>query len=454
MTEATRIDGALVRQLDRSVDNIGMMNTIKGTVSCRQCRKDIKTEIHRCVRCDKVFHPSCVKIHKVYNEVNELVPCDGKLEKYSVRGDGEEPNYKERSTAMSAMRVVTEDKIDIVYRMVKEIKNEIVGKEVLKNVITEAIDEEMDRIRKEIQHWKCEELGAMIGEAVKMEINKIMLNIPILNDGKAVRKSYSETAREDKESILIIKPMKNEEVNSSEDTKRDIKKKIDVSKLGVGITKMKKVTRGAVVVGCENKSQAEILKNKVNKELGEKYVIQAPMKKKLKIKIFDVEQEDSENEPELWEKITEQNGFRKGSVHGKILHVAKNGRRNGKNQGMTVIAEVDEETHKNLLGEEKLKIGWNMCRVQNYIGLLRCFKCCGFYHFAKDCKKEVACGKCAGKHATKECESKIKKCINCEEKIKNFKIKNLDSSHSAFDGDCQCYKREWNKLKDKINGSL
>lgn len=430
------------------------MNTIKGPVTCRQCRKDIKTEACRCVRCDKVFHPSCMKLHRVYNTDNELVPCDGKMEKYLVKSGGEEPKQGERSASTSSTTVLMEDKIDTVYRMVKEIKNEIVGKKVLKEVITEAIDEEMERVRQEIQHWRCEELGAMIGEAVRMEINKIMLNMPILSEGKAVKKSYSEAVKEDKESVLIIKPKKDEEENNSEDTKRDIKKKIDVSKLGVGITKMKKVTRGAVVVGCENKSQAEILKDKVNKELGEKYVIQAPMKKKLKIKIFDVDQEDSENEQELWEKITEQNGFRKGSIHGKTLHVAKNERRNGRNQGMTVIAEVDEETHKKLLEEEKLKIGWSMCRVQNYIGLLRCFKCCGFYHFAKDCKKEVACGKCAGKHATKECESKIKKCINCEDKIKNFKINNLDSSHSAFDRDCQCYKREWNKMKDKINSSL
>jgi len=40
----------------------------------------------------------------------------------------------------------------------------------------------------------------------------------------------------------------------------------------------------------------------VAKDLDEKYVIHAPMKRKLKIRIFDVDKEDSENGQEFWEK--------------------------------------------------------------------------------------------------------------------------------------------------------
>lgn len=46
---------------------------------------------------------------------------------------------------------------------------------------------------------------------------------------------------------------------------------MDIIKLGVGITKMKKVTRGAVVIECENRGQAEKLKEEIKKNLGEKY---------------------------------------------------------------------------------------------------------------------------------------------------------------------------------------
>lgn len=129
-------------------------------------------------------------------------------------------------------------------------------------------------------------------------------------------KSYSE-AVSNNEAVIIIKP-RDEDNSSSEITKRDIKNKIDVSKLGVGITKMKKVTKGAVVVGCENKTQMVKLKEKVTRDLGEKYDIQVPKKKKLRVRIFDVDKEDCEDEQEFWKKIEEQNGFKDNSIHGKI----------------------------------------------------------------------------------------------------------------------------------------
>jgi len=119
-----------------------------------------------------------------------------------------------------------------------------------------------------------------------------------------------------------------------------------------------------------------------------------------------------------------------------------------------IIAEVDAKTHDVMLEEGTVKIGWNICRVINYIEILRCFKCCGYYHFARDCKKEVACGQCAGKHTSRECKEATKKCVNCEDKIKSFRIKNIDSGHSAFDAECPRYIKELDKQKNRVNGML
>lgn len=108
------------------------------------------------------------------------------------------------------------------------------------------------------------------------------------------KKSYSVVVKNETESVIIIKP-KDDEEKSSEVTKKDIKNKIHVSRLGVGITKIKKITRGDVVVGCENKQQADKLKEEVTKDLKVKYSIQAPKQKKLKVKIFDIDKKDSED---------------------------------------------------------------------------------------------------------------------------------------------------------------
>lgn len=51
------------------------------------CRKEIKTQIIKCITCDKIFHPSCHKLHKVCNAENELVTCSGKYEIFTVKGN-------------------------------------------------------------------------------------------------------------------------------------------------------------------------------------------------------------------------------------------------------------------------------------------------------------------------------------------------------------------------------
>lgn len=61
-----------------------------------------------------------------------------------------------------------------------------------------------------------------------------------------------------------------------------------------------------------------------------------------------------------------------------------------------------------------MKIGWKICRIHEYVGILRCYKCCGFYNFAKDCTRKETCDNCAGQHVTKECNNQIKKCVNCK----------------------------------------
>jgi len=70
----------------------------------------------------------------------------------------------------------------------------------------------------------------------------------------------------------------------------------------------------------------------------------------------------------------------------------------------------------------------------------RCFKCWGFYHIAKECKREVACHRCAGGHISDKCEKNTKKCVNCAHKIQRFNIK-IDDEHGALSAECPTYQR-------------
>ncbi|EGI61417.1 hypothetical protein G5I_10325 [Acromyrmex echinatior] len=90
--------------------------------------------------------------------------------------------------------------------------------------------------------------------------------------------------------------------------KKEIKKLIDM--LPIVETNMQKTEK--------KKSYSEAAE-KITNDLGKKYIIQDPKKKKLKIKIFDIEKEDCEKEQEFWKKIEEQNGLMKNSIQGKIM---------------------------------------------------------------------------------------------------------------------------------------
>ena len=129
---------------------------IQKSTTCRQCKKEIKTEEWKCIPCVKLFHPSCIKIHKVYNQSNELLPCKGKIEVIVIKAsnvtvdEAEGDNRKEHGIVREEGHGKAEDKIDILSKVINEIKNEIAGKDIIRDIIRETIKEEMDNIRRKI----------------------------------------------------------------------------------------------------------------------------------------------------------------------------------------------------------------------------------------------------------------------------------------------------------------
>lgn len=93
------------------------------------------------------------------------------------------------------------------------------------------------------------------------------------------------------------------------------------------------------MIACENKTQVDKLKEKVKKDLGGEYVIRSPMKKRLKLRIVNVDKEDIENEQDFWRKIKDQNELKK-DISGKIIYKLTKER----SRGVVIIAEVNSET--------------------------------------------------------------------------------------------------------------
>lgn len=188
----------------------------------------------------------------------------GEWEIFTVKenNSGEISSAKERILSYTEENLAGGSSMEIkIDWLVQKIRDEMVNKNEIRNMIIDIVKNETDKLKNEM-----EEMKKIIGnfKAIKNEIQKMVsANMGV---GEA-RKSYSGAVKgNQRESVLVIKPKDGGENKSSEDTKRDVRK-IDITKLGVGITKMKKVTKGAVVVECENRAQAEKLKQEVVKDL-------------------------------------------------------------------------------------------------------------------------------------------------------------------------------------------
>jgi hypothetical protein len=108
-----------------------------------------------------------------------------------------------------------------------------------------------------------------------------------------------------------------------------------------------------------------------------------------------------------------------------------------KRGSVKMVIEVGSETRKKLL-DNKLKIGWLICNVDDYLVAKRCFKCSRFNHRHLDCRGEETCPLCAGGHRLKDCIAPAEqhRCINCLTYNRHSKADKVSENHSSLDKNC------------------
>lgn len=415
---------------------------------CSACKKDIKSNVVQCKKCIKLFyHPGCVSKHRVYDKNSELVACPGPFAKFSIDSDKDkEADMRKASTSTGLLprssgstgsagsnsnrtgdasgTMSTDEKINWLVKAVKEIKDDLVIKREIKTMIKEVVREELGNIK--------QELGEM----------RRMIQETTCGPSRGPQRSYSEVIKEKKkENVIIVKPKIQQE---SEATKKLIKEKVDIKSMAMGITKLKKGSKGTVIMGCEAGEEVKKLKETVQAKLGENYNVMESPQSRPKIKIINIGLEEMNlDDNELINTIKMQNKM--GTVNIRIVKRMIKEKRNkqpGKkgNEEGSIIIEADEETHEVILKKVKLNIGWKKCPVFNHINVKRCFKCWGYYHIAKNCTREETCFKCAGSHNSRDCTATKKKCVNCMFKNQTYNLR-ISDDHDALSPECPTFKR-------------
>lgn len=399
---------------------------------CSACKKAIKSQVVRCKTCPKLFyHPGCVCKHKVYDKNRELVQCNGPFDKFVVDesqrtltpGAGNSRDRSGSTGSFTGSRGISttaniEGKIDWLVKNVKEIKDEVACKNEVRVIIKEIIQEELK------------------GMKIEMEEIKKMIQGGVLGTTREVTRTYSGAVKEKKkETVIIIKPNERQE---SEATKKKIKEKVDIKNMAVGVTRLKKGSNGAVILGCETTEEIEKLKTIVQEKMGEGFKVMETKQQKPKIKIVNMEVDELElADDELVETIKKQNAME--DKEGREMKIVKRINKEERHEG-SIIMIVDEGTHQEILNKGKISVGWRKCPVYNHVNVKRCYKCWGYYHIAKNCTREETCHKCAGNHETSKCTATKNKCINCMFKNQAYNLE-INMEHDALDRECPTYKR-------------
>jgi hypothetical protein len=241
---------------------------------------------------------------------------------------------------------------------------------------------------------------------------------------------------------LFVKSKNNQ---SAEYTRTLRKSKVNPTQMKVGISALKTLKNGQLLIESEKKSELEEVCKKINEVCGEELESYMPTLKNPRIIVFIVPEDiTSENAAQA---IVLQNSELnlKNEIKPKFMFEDKKKRKN-------LVIEVNSETRKRLVGR-KLKIGWHVCNSSDYFSVMRIYKCGKYNHRAQECFGEVACPHCAQNHKMHECKASKEnyRSVNCINYNKHNKTTQVNVNHSSLDKSCGCYKAVLKKYTERLD---
>ncbi|XP_015436990.1 PREDICTED: uncharacterized protein LOC107192286 [Dufourea novaeangliae] len=312
--------------------------------------------------------------------------------------------------------ILTEDDMDREYN--KEIIDYFQGYEALK--IQEATP------GKETNINKTRKIAETIFRGTNIECR---LCSKSMGKKKDTPRSRTRTYRE--EETIIIKGGG----NSYADTLRTLQTNMHLDKDNFRVKGVRSTRKDDLLVTVKgNNKEAERFKATVNKRVGgvrATTIGRAGPKKVLHIKDLDKNTTEEDVKEAIIKELPET--YRE-EITIKALRPAY-----GDRQNVTVI--ITEEKATKLLNRGRIAIGWSECRVIEREEIVRCFRCWGYNHRAKDCKGQDmsgACRKCTIKgHNADNCKG-LTRCALCE-----------TDGHTTGSTRCPEYRRAFKENRQK-----
>ena len=241
----------------------------------------------------------------------------------------------------------------------------------------------------------------------------------------------------DAEKVILVYH-KDETKTDSEETKKALKEVIAPKDLGIQPRAIRKVQKGGVVVESGTRRGAQKIREIAGRV--EKLKIAAPRKILPKILVYDLDRELTDED--IGEYMFKQNLVEAGVKRAELAEGFRICYRTGRRDlpVVNLVVEVSPKIREILLDAGRVYIDFAACRVVDHLSVTRCYRCQGYGHGVKFCKKpegECVCSHC-GKvgHYFRNCNvgGENPSCANCLAAKK-------PSDHRVGTSECPIYKR-------------
>jgi hypothetical protein len=155
--------------------------------------------------------------------------------------------------------------------------------------------------------------------------------------------------------------------------------------------------KNAVFIECNNKTDLDTLE----KELGKLRAVNVESpKRKLPILLLRFVPKEVEDAA-IKGAILQQNNL--AHLEDPILNIKFT--ESKFEDSRHVVIEVSPNLRRELVALRKIKLLWNLCKVEDFIVITRCLKCLGFGHTTKFCQNQQKCSNCDEDHHWRECSN-------------------------------------------------
>ena len=208
------------------------------------------------------------------------------------------------------------------------------------------------------------------------------------------RKLYSEAVAgcEGKKFKLLLR---SKDSQTPDEIKRMLKSKVNPAEIKVGITSLRSLRDGRVIIEAASKKEIETLGAKIREQCGNELEVKVQRLRNPRLVLLNIP--DDTTLENFGETLTQQNlelGLKERYIEPKFCYTTKRGTSN-------LVIEVDSGTRHKLL-KTRVKMRWAICKVDDYTAAKRCFRCSRYNHSYREFKGEETCPLCAGNHKLKE----------------------------------------------------